>query len=98
MPISVQEAGRRGAAERHNRSAEENSAIARKAAATRRAGDPDVFTRIGQLAALKLHSRPAAERRKSALKAAQTRRKRDPDCFINMGKKGGKMAKIYRMG
>jgi general stress protein YciG len=98
MPITVQEAGRRGAAALHSKPREERSAIARKGAATRLANDPEAFIKQGQLAAIKLNSRTKEERSKIGLKSAKTRRARDPQAFVKMGKMGGRPAKLYGMG
>jgi uncharacterized protein len=42
------EAGKLGAQARHSKSPEEESEIARKAAATRKQNDPEAFSKMGQ--------------------------------------------------
>jgi len=47
MVMSRSEAGRRGAEARHAKSPEEESRIAQKAAATRKANNPNAFREMG---------------------------------------------------
>lgn len=47
MVMSRSEAGRKGAQARHAKSPEEESRIAQKAAATRKANNPDAFREMG---------------------------------------------------
>src|SRR3990167_38261 len=46
--MSVSEAGRKGAEMRHSKSPEEESAIAKKAAETRKQHDPEAFRKMGE--------------------------------------------------
>jgi general stress protein YciG len=56
MVMTKREAGRIGAAARHNKSKEEESAIAKKAAATRLKKNPSAFKDMGKLGGSRSHS------------------------------------------
>src|SRR3989338_2999806 len=88
--MSVSEAGRKGAEIRHSKSPEEESAIARKAAETRRENDPNAFSKMGKAGAEARHSKSPEEESAIAKKAAETRKQHDPEAFRKMGEKGGK--------
>jgi uncharacterized protein len=90
MAISTSEAGRKGARIRHSKSPEEESAIAKKAAETRKQHDPDAFRKMGEKGAEARHAKSQEEESAIARKAAETRKRNDPEAFEKMGKKGGR--------
>jgi general stress protein YciG len=86
---TTREAGLKGAQARHAKSPEEESAIARKAAHTRKEQDPEAFQKMGRKGAEARHAKSPEEESAIAKKAAQTRKEHDPDAFSEMGRKGG---------
>lgn len=86
---TTREAGQKGAQVRHAKSPEEESAIARKAAQTRKEADPEAFRKMGEKGAEARHAKSPEEESEIARKAAQTRKEHDPDAFSEMGRKGG---------
>jgi general stress protein YciG len=61
----------------------------RKAAATRKAHDPETFPKMGRLGAQARHSKSPEDESKIAQEAARTREAHHPGAFHEMGAKGG---------
>lgn len=94
--MTVKQMGKLGAAARHNKPPEELREIALKAAATRKAKDPDAFKKMGYKGAKVRHDKSAEEESKISRKAAKTRKKSNPNAFKEMGRKGGRKTQEAR--